>query len=98
MALTDDLRAQLRVAELEERLVQLKDDDSPEVAEAKHELRYARWVYRGGPAAEIAANEEYEARVAADPLQDTDPLRGLSNRAVREMLARWRAEQSEVAR
>lgn len=95
MSSADDLRAQLRLAELEEELARLKDEDSPELAAAKHELRYARWVQRGGPAAERAASDEYETRVAADPNLDTDPLRGLTNRAVREMLARWRTEQSE---
>jgi hypothetical protein len=95
VSLVDDLRAQLRVAELEEELVRLKDEDSPELAEAKHELRYSRWVQRGGPAEETAASEEYEARVEEDPGLDTDPLRGHTNRAVRDLLARWRAEQSE---
>jgi len=97
MALADDLRAQLAVADLEETLVRIKDDGTPaELAEAKEELRYARWVQRGGPTAEIAASEAYERLVEVDPEFDTDPLRGLTNRHVRELLARWRAEQSEV--
>lgn len=97
MALADDLRAQLAVAELEETLVRLKDDGDPaEIAAAKEELRYARWVQRGGPAAELAAAEAYEAMVEAEPLLDLDPIRGLSNRHVRDLLARWRSEQPEV--
>lgn len=99
MASADDLRAQLAVAELEESLVRLKDDGSPaELAEAKEELRYARWVQRGGPAAELAASEAYEALVETDPKLDVDPLRGVTNRHVRDLLTRWLAEQSEAKR
>ncbi len=54
MSRADELRAALRVAELEEDLARMKDDDAPGLAEAKHELRYARWVSRGGPAEEHA--------------------------------------------
>lgn len=94
MALADDLRAQLAVAELEETLAKLKDDGTPaELAAAKEELRYARWVQRGGPAAELAASEAYEAAVEADPSLDVDPLRGLTNRHVRDLLNRWLSEQ-----
>lgn len=51
MASADELRAQLRVAELEERLSAAKDPDSDDevTRELKDDLRYARWVARGGP-------------------------------------------------
>ena len=54
MSRADELRAELRVAELEEDLARMKDDDAPGLVEAKHELRHARWVSRGGPAEEQA--------------------------------------------
>jgi len=92
MSRADELRAQAAVAELEEELVRLKGEDSPRLAEVKNELRYARWVARGGPAAELGASQAYEEMVAADPELDTDPLRGISNRAVRDLLARWQSE------
>jgi hypothetical protein len=75
MPSTDELRAQLKVAELEEELAAAKDDESV-TAELKHELRYARWVQRGGPAEEAAA-------VAAN---------GHTNRAVADLYQRWLAE------
>lgn len=47
---TEELRAQLAVAELEEELAELKDGGDPERLKAvKEELRFARWVQRGGP-------------------------------------------------
>lgn len=96
MALADDLRARLAVAELEEHLVRLKEEGSPEeLAAVKDELRYARWVQRGGPAEELQAIEQYEERIAGNPDLDTDPLCGVSNRAVAKLLERWRDEQGE---
>ncbi len=47
MPTADELRAQLRVAELEEELAAAKDGDAV-TAELKADLRYARWVQRGG--------------------------------------------------
>lgn len=77
MSRADELRAALRVAELEDDLARFKDEESPELAAAKHELRYARWVQRGGPA-------EEEGR-----LDDGD---GHTNRAVAAHFERWQAE------
>ncbi len=67
MPSADVLRAHLRVAELEEQLLAAKDSDEV-TAELKHELRYARWVQRGGPdadpeqdnRADVAHRERYE--------------------------------------
>lgn len=47
MATADELRAQLHVAELEEQLAAAKDSDEA-TRELKDDLRYARWVARGG--------------------------------------------------
>ncbi len=55
MSTADELRAQLRVAELEEQLVTAKEEDAV-TDELKAELRYARWVQRGGPAADPAGD------------------------------------------
>jgi hypothetical protein len=52
MSSTDQLRAQLRVAELEEALVKAKGGKKDVPRELKDDLRYARWVARGGPAEE----------------------------------------------
>lgn len=70
----DELRAQAAVAELEEELVRLKDEDSPRLAEVKAELRYARWVARGGPDQEAAHLDEHGEH---------------TNRAVAELYQRW---------
>ena len=67
MPSADELRAQLQVAELEEQLAAAKDSDEV-TPELKHELRYARWVQRGGPGvdpgqdnrADMAHRERYE--------------------------------------
>lgn len=92
MASVEELRAQLAVAELEADFARRKDDGE-DLREAKDELRYARWVARGGPAEELAAREAYEARFADNPDLDVDPLRGVTNRAVRDLLDRWEAGQ-----
>lgn len=74
----DALRAELAVAELEEELVQLKDGGDPEQLKAvKDELRYARWVQRGGPAQEHAILDETGEH---------------TNRATQAHYLRWRAE------
>lgn len=76
---TDELRAQLAVAELEEELTDLKDGGDPEQLRAvKDELRFARWVQRGGPAQEKAALDETGEH---------------SNRHVAEFYQRWLAEK-----
>lgn len=76
MSRAEELKAQLAVAELEARLVALKDSDD-DARECKDELRYARWVQRGGPQEETAALE----------------AGGHTNRAVAEMYQRWLAER-----
>jgi hypothetical protein len=74
----DALRAQLAVAELEEELASLKDGGDPEQLRAvKDELRFARWVQRGGPAEEAAALD----------------AGGHTNRAVAGLYERWLAER-----
>lgn len=78
MSRADELRAQLAVAELEEQLVAAKDADGSAHPDLKAELRYQRWVARGGPAEERA-------------LLDADEPH--TNRAVAELFARWSAEQ-----
>lgn len=76
---TEELRAQLAVAELEEELTGLKDGGDPDQLRAvKDELRYARWIRRGGPAQETAALEERGEH---------------TNRAVAELYKRWLAEK-----
>lgn len=84
MSRADELRAALRVAELEDDLTNLKGEDetSPELAEVKAELRYARWVQRGGPA-------EEQARL------DDEEIGGHTNRAVAAHFERWRAESGD---
>lgn len=77
MATADDLRAQLVVAELEEQLAAAKDTDGAD-RPLKDELRYARWVARGGPAEETARLDDGGEH---------------TNRAVAEHHARWLAEQ-----
>jgi hypothetical protein len=63
---TEQLRAQLAVAELEEELVDLKDGGDPERLKAvKEDLRFARWVQRGGPA-EYEATGEHANRHTAE--------------------------------
>lgn len=80
----DALRAQLAVAELEEELVALKDGGDPEQLRAvKGELRFARWVQRGGPAieeTERAAEARGEVPVGV-------------NRHTAEMYQRWLSER-----
>lgn len=78
MATADDLRAQLAVAELEEQLGAAKGADDGPGRSLKDELRYARWVARGGPAEETAR------------LNDGGEH---TNRAVAEHHTRWLAEQ-----
>lgn len=78
MARADELRAQLAVAELEEQLVAAKDADGSADRDLKDELRYQRWVVRGGPVEEKA-------------LLDADEPH--TNRATAEHYARWVAEQ-----
>lgn len=63
MPSADELRAQLKVVELEGELASAKGDESV-TAELKHELRYARWVHRGGPAEEAAADGHTNRAVA----------------------------------
>jgi hypothetical protein len=76
---TEELRAQLAVAELEEELRELKDGGDPERLKAvKEELRFARWVQRGGPAQEAAAVAETGEH---------------TNRAVADLYKRWLAEK-----
>lgn len=83
MSRADELRAELRVAELEDDLTSLKSEGeaSPELAEVKTELRYARWVQRGGPA-------EEQARLNAGETH--------TNRAVEALFERWQAEPDET--
>jgi hypothetical protein len=77
----DDIRAELAVAELEDELVRLKDEGTPEeVTAVKGELRYARWLQRGGPEDELAA-------LAATGVH--------TNRAVAAHYLRWQAESTE---
>lgn len=83
MSRADELRAALRVAELEDELTRLKDgEESPELTEVKHELRYARWVQRGGPA-------EEQTRL------DDKAIGEHTNRAVATLFERWQAEQGD---
>lgn len=100
MSRADDIRAkaeaEAKVAELEDELIAAKEDDTV-TAEHKHELRYARWVVRGGPAQEEAALEE--AAAERQVLEDAglepgeEPAGGHTSRATREMYARWQREQ-----
>lgn len=105
MPTSEELRAQLAVADLEERLVALKDgDDGEELATVREELRYARWVARGGPAEEQALIEDHARLVedrkrllAAHPeLAEhlATPVDPHTNRHVAELFERWKAEQS----
>lgn len=104
MPTSDELRLQLAVAELEERLAAAKDgDDSEELRAVKEDLRYARWVQRGGPAIEAAFIAEYERLtekrtqlVAENPELDEHlvaPLGPHTNRHVAELYKRWLAEK-----
>jgi hypothetical protein len=64
----EDLRAALAVAELEEQFAAAKEAGSDDLADLKDELRYRRWVARGGPQVEaeaLAATEEHTNRAAA---------------------------------
>lgn len=64
MPTSEELRAQLAVSELEDELAALKDDGDPEQLKAvKDELRFARWVQRGGPHQD-PANRADEAMLA----------------------------------
>ena len=68
MSRADDIRAQAeadaQVADLEDQLLAAKADDSV-TAEHKHELRYARWVQRGGPAPDPADDNRATAELRA---------------------------------
>ncbi len=77
MATASELRAALAVAELEEALVAAKDNGD-DLGEVKADLRYARWVARGGPAVE-------RARLDAGD--------GHTNRAVADLYGRWLTTQ-----
>lgn len=78
MSRTEQLRAELAVAELEDELVALKADGEPDMLrQCKDDLRYVRWVMRGGPAEETAALEAGEH----------------TNRAVAELYQRWLGER-----
>lgn len=82
MSRADEIRAALAVAELEEELADRKAGDDPEaLADCKTELRYARWVARGGP-------QEETARIEAGD--------GHTNRAVADLYERWQSEGQEV--
>lgn len=85
MSRADELRAELRVAELEDDLTNLKGEGemSSELAEVKTELRYARWVQRGGPA-------EEQARL------DDKSVGQHTNRAVAALFERWRNENEKA--
>jgi hypothetical protein len=95
----DDLRAQLAVAELEEALVAAKDADADDLGEVKADLRYARWVARGGPAVEQERLAAHERAVAERDrlVADNPALAGLlpalpaphTNRAAAGLFARW---------
>jgi hypothetical protein len=101
---TEELRAQLAVAELEEELADLKDGgDEERLRFVKEELRYRRWVARGGPAEEEARLAEHARqsaeleRLAAEypdvaaALAPVDPPH--TNRHVAELYTRWLAEK-----
>ena len=60
MPSADELRALLHVAELEEQLAVAKDSDEA-TRELKDELRYARWVQRGGPDADPEQDNRADA-------------------------------------
>lgn len=72
MSRAAELRAAADVAELEEQLAAAKDDGS-DTTELKHELRYKRWVARGGHLADVdddnrvdtAHRERYEQEAGA---------------------------------
>lgn len=84
MSRADELRAELAVTELEEELVQLKAEGDPErLRVVKDELRFARWVQRGGPAIE-------EAERAAEARGEV-PVN--VNRHTAEMYQRYLAER-----
>lgn len=53
MSRADELRAALAVAELEDQLAAAKESGG-HLDDIKNELRYSRWVARGGPAEEAA--------------------------------------------
>lgn len=77
MARADELRAALAVAELEEQLAAAKEGGG-HLDDLKRELRYCRWVARGGPVEEqdrLDADEEH------------------TNRHVAELYQRWLAER-----
>lgn len=101
---TQELRAQLAVAELEEELAALKEDgDSERLRDVKEALRYRRWVARGGPAEEEALLAEHarltaeRERLLAEHPEVADhlvPLLGPhTNRHVAEMYQRWLGEK-----
>jgi hypothetical protein len=84
MSRVDELRAQLALAEAEERLAQLKQSgDAETLEEQKEQVRYARWVARGGP------QQERDALARGD---------GHTNRACAAYYTRWSAEQQQEGR
>lgn len=95
MATADELRAQLRVAELEEELASAKEGDAV-TAELKAELRYARWVGRRGPAKQkafLAGDAVTPEELEAAGLEPGDDPAGHVNRATADLYARWMSEQ-----
>lgn len=85
MSTADGLRVQLAVAELQERLAALKGSgDQAALAACKEDLRYVRWVARGGPAVEEAAR----AAIASGE-QPAEP----TNRHTAALYERWLAEK-----
>ena len=64
MTRADELRAQLAVVELEEQLTAAKGDGAVE-SDLKHQLRYARWVARGGPDTDPADDNRATAELRA---------------------------------
>lgn len=100
MSRADDLRAELALAELEEQYVQAKE--SGEHADLRDELRYARWVARGGPAEERERLDRHEQlkrermRLVVENPEVAELVPPLppphTNRAVAEMFQRWTEE------
>lgn len=77
-----------------------RDDPSDETKAAHRlaarELRYRRWLARGGPMQETARIEEQERKDAALRDAGFEPAPAKANGEVAEMYARWLAEGGEV--